>query len=354
MRAIRRVRWRTFITEFLPIDEPGPGRSAPSPSPDSHHISIGRGRRNHQRCPAPWGAVRTGSSIVDRPHGTGQVFSHLNPTAYFAGVRRGRSLSQSNTGARHRAARRPITPLHTLGHVVTGPAGRRTAVAAASSGLVLTLTAGASLAAVQPNVRAAQPGTAPTAALAVPGANQIKTEPTVSVDSDTEWSFVTDEVSAEAPEPLPEPEPRVAPVSRSNNRSAAPAPAAAAPAEKAPVGSEATPSASGNAIVDIARRYVGTPYVHGGSTPSGFDCSGFTQYVFAQLGISLPRSSGAQRGAGRVVSASEARPGDLVWAPGHVGIYTGGGNHIAARQPGTPLYESVIYMSNPTFIRVTG
>src|SRR5690625_113647 len=111
-------------------------------------------------------------------------------------------------------------------------------------------------------------------------------------------------------------------------------------------------SPSGNAIVDTARQYVGTPYVWGGSTPSGFDCSGFTAYVFAQVGIDLPRNSGAQRGAGQVVSASEARPGDLVWWPGHIGIYTGDGNHIAARNPGTALHESPIYRDNPTFIRV--
>ncbi|MFV0253584.1 MAG: C40 family peptidase [Beutenbergiaceae bacterium] len=105
-------------------------------------------------------------------------------------------------------------------------------------------------------------------------------------------------------------------------------------------------------MVDIARRYIGTPYVYGGASPSGFDCSGFTSYVFAQVGISLPRTSSAQRYAGTVIPASEARPGDLIWAPGHVGIYTGNGNHIAARRPGTALYEGPIYLSNPVFIRV--
>ena len=105
-------------------------------------------------------------------------------------------------------------------------------------------------------------------------------------------------------------------------------------------------------MVNIARQYLGTPYVYGGNSPGGFDCSGFTQYVFAQVGVSLPRSSSQQRNAGTVVSAAEARPGDLVWGPGHVGIYTGNGNHIAARNPGTPLSEGPIYMANPVFIRV--
>lgn len=111
-------------------------------------------------------------------------------------------------------------------------------------------------------------------------------------------------------------------------------------------------SSNSNAILDIARQYVGTPYVWGGADPSGFDCSGFTQYVFAQAGIDLPRTTDAQRNAGQVVSEAEAQPGDLVWAPGHVGIYTGDGQHIAARSPGTALHESQIWMDNPTFIRV--
>lgn len=74
-------------------------------------------------------------------------------------------------------------------------------------------------------------------------------------------------------------------------------------------------------IIKEARKGIGTRYVWGGTSPTkGWDCSGFTQYVYKQNGISIPRVSGAQRSAGKVVTASEAKPGDIIWVPGHVGI----------------------------------
>lgn len=92
--------------------------------------------------------------------------------------------------------------------------------------------------------------------------------------------------------------------------------------------------AKGNTIIDIAKRFIGTPYRWGGTTPSGFDCSGFTSYVYRQAGYSLPRTSYGQSRAGTRVARSELKAGDLVYGPGHVGIYVGGNSYIHAPQAG--------------------
>jgi peptidoglycan DL-endopeptidase CwlO len=89
-------------------------------------------------------------------------------------------------------------------------------------------------------------------------------------------------------------------------------------------------------VVGIAMRYLGTPYVWGGSSPAGFDCSGFVAYVYAQVGVSLPHYTGAQWNVGVAVSRSDLQPGDLVFFDGlgHVGIYIGGNEFIHAPHTG--------------------
>ncbi|MFV0460937.1 MAG: C40 family peptidase [Actinomycetales bacterium] len=108
----------------------------------------------------------------------------------------------------------------------------------------------------------------------------------------------------------------------------------------------------GQQVVDIARQYLGVPYRWGGTTPAGFDCSGFTQYVYAKAGISLPRTSSQQSTVGYRVSAANARPGDLMWKPGHVGIYTGNGKMIHSPSSGDVVKEVSVYSSSFVYIRV--
>lgn len=98
-------------------------------------------------------------------------------------------------------------------------------------------------------------------------------------------------------------------------------------------------SGYGNAAVSIASKYLGVPYVWGGTSPSGFDCSGLVQYTYRQLGVSLPRTTYEQVNRGTPVSRSQLQPGDLVFfgsasSPHHVGIYVGNGCYIHAPRTG--------------------
>ena len=102
---------------------------------------------------------------------------------------------------------------------------------------------------------------------------------------------------------------------------------------------EATKASLGQEIADYALQFVGYPYVYGGSSPSGFDCSGFTSYVYRQFGYSLNRSAASQLSNGTPVSMSELQPGDLVLfkksgtgskAASHVGLYIGNNQFVHA------------------------
>lgn len=101
-------------------------------------------------------------------------------------------------------------------------------------------------------------------------------------------------------------------------------------------GTTIAPPSQYGGVVGIAMRYLGTPYVWGGASPGGFDCSGFTMYVYAQVGVSLPHYTGAQWNVGVPVSRSDLQPGDLVFFDGlgHVGIYIGGDQFIHAPHSG--------------------
>jgi cell wall-associated NlpC family hydrolase len=98
----------------------------------------------------------------------------------------------------------------------------------------------------------------------------------------------------------------------------------------------APPPGKYGGVVGIAMQYLGIPYVYGGATPSGFDCSGFVMYVFNQVGVSLPHNAAAQYGYGMPVSRDQLQSGDLVFfnGLGHVGIYIGGGQFIHSPHTG--------------------
>lgn len=98
-------------------------------------------------------------------------------------------------------------------------------------------------------------------------------------------------------------------------------------------------------LVAFAKKFIGTPYVWGGTSPTGFDCSGFVQYVYKHMGVNLPRISADQARAGKRISFDQLRPGDLVAIDNssrnngadHIGIYIGNGLVINAPHPGASV-----------------
>lgn len=107
------------------------------------------------------------------------------------------------------------------------------------------------------------------------------------------------------------------------------------------------------AIIAYAQAQVGKAYVWAAEGPDAFDCSGLTMKAYEQAGIQLEHSSGSQLMAGEHISADQAQPGDLLWWPGHVAIYTGGGRMIGAQTPAEGVREMAVYGA-PTYIRVPG
>jgi peptidoglycan DL-endopeptidase CwlO len=119
-------------------------------------------------------------------------------------------------------------------------------------------------------------------------------------------------------------------------------------------GASAPPPATHSSVVSIALQYLGVPYVWGGASPSGFDCSGLTMYAYAKVGVYLPHNAAMQYGMGTPVSRSQLAPGDLVFFSGlsHVGMYIGGGRFVHAPHTGDVVKISSLseYWYSATYV----
>jgi cell wall-associated NlpC family hydrolase len=110
-------------------------------------------------------------------------------------------------------------------------------------------------------------------------------------------------------------------------------------------------------VMRVGESLKGVPYRYGGATPRGFDCSGFTSYVYRKAGVTLPRRASIQRAAARRISRSNARPGDLVFFHDsrgrvyHVGIYAGANRTLHSGRPGTRVRTEPIWTRRVTFGR---
>ena len=303
--------------------------------------------------------------------------------------------------ARHRKAARPLTPLSDA-----APALRRGLVVAASSGLALTMITSAANAAggntqnlersagtlsVGPTAEAATLATqnAPIEVDAdvvanadtldvsevtteAPGPSEEELAAQAAAEAQAQAEQAAAEAQAQAEQAAAEAQAQAqaqaeqaaaeaqAQAQAQAEQAAAEAQAQAAPAVSTEDGAaEATavsapaaaPQGVGSDAVAIGSNYLGTPYAWGGGAPGGFDCSGFVSYVYAQMGISLPHQSGDILNSGTVISASEARPGDILWWPGHVGIYAGNGQ-VLHSTPGPGVSITNIWGS-PTYLRVS-
>jgi peptidoglycan DL-endopeptidase CwlO len=293
------------------------------------------------------------------------------------------------TPGRHRAPGAP-SPVCALSSAVSRsakPIGKVSAALAVSGGLLASFTLPAS---ASPMSKQAKPAVAPAPAAAPAAAAPALDAVAVSTATSSRAAVVSPTfgdigfTGVVKPKPKPKPTPAPEPVvlaesvanveravvqpSRSTHRSSLAGAsssthhhagssrhhrASAAPApHRRHVAAPAPRAGASSGVLGVAASLAGIPYVYGGTTPSGFDCSGYTQYVFAKVGRSLPRTAEAQRAASTPVS--NPQPGDLVFfgAPAyHVGIYAGGGMMWDSPRTGKSTSKQTIWSSSVTYGR---
>ena len=275
-------------------------------------------------------------------------------------------MSKTST-ARHRKAARPLNSL-----VGASPMVRRSLAVAASSGLALTVVASGAAASGTSAQAANSAGTLKSASVttvALDAREAVTTNAALDVSGDAQWSADSSAQAGVSVEKKAEPAPAATATpaadttkdkdkaeaeesttaTQNESESESSSSTSAAPQAETPAPAA---SASASSVAALAMQYVGVPYVWGGSSPSGFDCSGLVSYVYAQFGVSLPHQSEGIRAAGTVVSASEARPGDVVWWPGHVGIYMGNGMMVDAANESIGVQYAAVY-SGATYLRIS-
>jgi peptidoglycan DL-endopeptidase CwlO len=286
---------------------------------------------------------------------------------------------------RHRAPGRynPLSELSIIATRAASPAIKGSAVLAASGGLVAAFAIPASAVGDSDAVAAVATADGGTSAAISDRATQVAasraavrpalTAPAVAapvaVPSFGALSYTAVEKPPPPPPPppppAPEPSPAQAPAATpaasngtgssagsSSSRSSGSSSSAPAPAP-APT-NDAPSRVSSGGVIGVAASLTGIPYKWGGTTPAGFDCSGFTQYVFAQVGISLGRTTHAQYAQTRAVS--NPQPGDLVFyggsSPWHVGIYAGNGMMYDSPRAGKSTSLRPLFSGSPEIRRV--
>lgn len=263
-------------------------------------------------------------------------------------------MTKRQTRGRRRAEVARINPLEAISQAVSsnaGSVGRQAAVVAAASGLIVTLGVPG---------QATAPRDVSAAPVDVINPERVAVK-AVSVAAKKDSKFEIERASFTA-EPKPEPvviavSNEVTSVSSDDNapmtresRTQTQQSNNSAPKTSTEKKKTTTKVKGLSGIAATAAKYQGVPYVWGGNTPSGWDCSGFVKYVYQQHGINIARGTSAILGSGQFVRTSNPSPGDLVFQRGgsHVGIYLGGGKMIGAQNPRTgtnihPVTQNPLY-----------